>query len=49
MENQALRDLLLALRNIPQTIVFSDVPSKVRADFKEEIDRILKSLDIEEK
>lgn len=37
----AIRDLLLALRNMPQCYTFSDVSSKIDPDFRGEIDRIL--------
>lgn len=43
-EEQALRDLLLALRNIAQCRCFSDIETKVTPDFRNEIDRILESL-----
>ena len=43
-EKQALRDLLLALRNLPQSYTFGDIPSKIEPNFRQEIDRILQSL-----
>lgn len=41
----SLRDLLLALRSVPQSRHFTDVPSFVNGAFKEQIDRILEQLD----